>query len=177
MQTKGKICRVTGDWYVQAVLAYIYCLQLAPFLYSHIQVWALFPHTVLKEIKFKESCFLASRNTTWFTSKFLFCCRLPFQIVCLFLQILLTEKKSYTFFVLLHVSWLEQFQQPFSSVSFNFNQFWHPDCPFLEKVDYFILFDLEVIPCYVLYIHIPDCLTLAWCCLLFEHLFEFLVSN
>lgn len=90
----------------------------------------------------------------YFISKFLSCSCLPFQILCLFLQILLTEKKKLQYFVCLFCYRFPDWTilTAISSVNFNFHQFWHSDCTVLGKVDYFMHFDLEVVSCYI-FIH------------------------
>lgn len=163
---KAKFMEITGDCYVQAVLTYIYCLQLAPFLYSSDN-WEWSSHIqCLKKI---NHCFLSSRNTIWFMSTFLSCSCLSFQTVCLLVQILFTEKKLQNFcFATYSLTWT--ISTTIFSVSFNFNQFWHSDCPVLGQVDYFILCDLEEIYCCFYASHIPDFLNFPLCYLYrFEH--------
>lgn len=117
-----------------------------------INNWEYSSH--IQSLKKINHCSLASRHMLYFISKFLSCSCLPFQILCLFLQILLTEKKKLQYFVCLFCYRFPDWTilTAISSVNFNFHQFWHSDCPVLGKVDYFMLFDLEVISCYI-FIH------------------------
>lgn len=80
------------------------------------------------------------------------------------------KKKSYKFFVLLHVPRLEQFQQPFLQSALTLISFDILTALFLERLITSYSLTQKCYLAMFLYIHIPDFLKSSWCYLYcFEH--------
>ena len=169
MKTKGYICR-NKRWLICSSSTSIHLLFAISFIFLFPQIIGnvLPTYSTWKN----KSSLLGFQKYDLVYIKILSCSCLPFQIVCLFLQFLLTKKKkkSSKFFVLLHVPWLEQFQQPFLQSALTLINFDILTALFLERLITSYSLTQKWYLAMFLYIHILNFLKFSWCYLYcFEH--------